>query len=121
VPVGVAAAVGDAAPVLGTAGGTLVAACAAAVLAAAASVATGPFDISEVQTLMPETVGTQMVMRIAWPPAVAVLATLPLLAAPGAADEGLTELQATIRYLFPIVALLGIVGLWLSRRKPALT
>jgi hypothetical protein len=121
VPVAVAAALGDAGTVLGIAGGTVVPACAAAVAAAAASVATGPFDITAVQAFVPETVGTQLIARVVWPPAVAVLATLPLLAAPGAADDGLTELQATVRYLFPLAALVALVAVWLTRRKPGLT
>lgn len=120
-PVAAAAVLGDADTVLGIAAGTVVPACAAAVAAAAASIATGPFDITTVQAFAPEAVGTQLVARVVWPPAVAVLATLPLLAAPGAADDGLTELQATVRYLFPLAALVALVAVWLTRRKPGLT
>lgn len=122
IPVGaVAALAAHRSVVLGTGLGALVPACAAAVVAAAASVATGPFDISNVQTLMPETIGTQMLFRVVWPPAVAVLGSLPVLAAPSAPSKGLTEVQATSQYLFPVAILVALVGMWLTRRKPGLT
>ena len=120
VPIAVAAVLGDAGTVLQAAGGTLVTACAAAIVGAAASVSSGPIEIAEVQTLMPETIGTQMLFRLAWPPGVAILACLPLLAGPSAAEHDLTVLQATSQYVFPIAILVGVVGLWLSRRKPSL-
>jgi hypothetical protein len=121
VPVAVVAAVGDTGVVLGVAAGVLPLAGAAAVLGAAASVAMAPFEIGDVQTLMPETIGTQMLMRVVWPPVVAVLACLPMLAAPTASEHDLTAFQATSQYLFPIVLLVALVGTWLTRRKPSLT
>ena len=119
VPVGVLAALADAGTVLQTAGGVIVTACAAAILGAAASVATSPFDPSSMQTVMPETIGTQLIFRIAWPPAVVVLATLPVLAARGAADKHIAPFSAATQYALPICIMLGLVTVWLSHRKPA--
>lgn len=117
-PVAVLAALGDAGTVLQTATGVLVPACAGAVLGAAASVATAPFDVAKVNVAMPEAIGTQMLFRVAWPPAVAVLCALPLLAAREAHADGLAELPATTQYLLPVALLLGLVSTWLARRKP---
>jgi hypothetical protein len=61
-----------------------------------------------------------MLMRVAWPPAVAILACLPLLAAPHAAEHDLTPFQSTAQYFFPVAILVAIVGMWLTRRKPSL-
>jgi hypothetical protein len=118
VPVGVLAAFGDPGKVLGTAGGVIVTACMAAVLGAAASVATAPFDPSAMTMQMPEAIGTTLIMRVAWPPAVAVIACLPVLAARGAEKKGIGEFPAATQYLFPICLLLGVVSIWLARRKP---
>jgi hypothetical protein len=119
VPIAVAAAVSEPSTVLQTAAGTLLPACAAAVFGAAASVATSPLDFGSMQAFMPETVGTQLMFRIAWPPAIAIIATLPVLAAHAAADDGLSPFGASISYLLPLCVMLGVVGIWLSRRKPA--
>jgi hypothetical protein len=89
------------------------------VLGAAASVATAPFDPSSMQSLMPETIGTQLLFRVAWPPAVAVLATLPVLAARAGVDKHLAPFAAATQYLLPICIMLGLVSVWLSQRKPA--
>jgi hypothetical protein len=122
VPVAVLAAVtGDSTTVLSVGAGVLPLACGAAVLGAAASVAMAPFEMSNVQTLMPETVGTQMLMRVLWPPAVPVLAALPVLAARHAAEHHLTTFQACSQYAIPITILVAIVGTWLTRRKPSVT
>jgi hypothetical protein len=90
----------------------------AAVLGAAASVATAPFDPSAMTMQMPEAIGTTLIMRVAWPPAVAVIACLPVLAARGAEKKGIGEFPAATQYLFPICLLLGVVSIWLARRKP---
>ena len=121
VPIGVLAAVADPGTVLQTAGGVLLPLCAAAVLGAAASVATGAFDITSVNSAMPEAIGTTMLFRAAWPPGIVVLASLPLLSARSAADRGLAELPAATQYIVPILTLLGVVGVWLTRRKPEVT
>lgn len=117
-PVAALALVAEPGTVLQTAGGVLLPACAAAVLGAAASVAMGSFDISKVNSAMPEAIGTTMFFRVAWPPGIVVLASLPLLAARSAADEGLAELPAATQFLLPILLLLGVVGAWLTQRKP---
>jgi hypothetical protein len=118
VPVGVLAALTEPGPVLQTAGALIVPACAAAVIGATASVATAPFDPASMSTLMPETVGTQLIFRIAWPPAIAVLATLPMLAAREAAGNDVSEFAAATQFLLPVCMMLGLVTLWLSKRKP---
>ena len=104
---------------LQTAGGVLVPACAAAVLGAAGSVATAPFDPGAMQTAMPEAIGTQVIFRVAWPPVVvdprrAADPVGPL----GAPTAGLAELPASTQYLLPVAVLLGVVSMWLARRKP---
>ena len=71
------------------------------------------------QTVMPETIGTQLLFRIAWPPAVVVLATLPVLAARAAADKHIAPFSAATQYALPICIMLGLVTVWLSHRKPA--
>ena len=79
-----------------------------------------PFDPASMQTLMPETVGSQLVMRVAIPPAITVVAYLPLLAAKDAAKHDVSELAAATQYLLPVCMILGLATLWLSRRKPAI-
>jgi hypothetical protein len=118
VPIGVLAALGDPGKVLGTAAGVTITACMAAVLGAAASVATAPFDPSTMASQMPEAIGTTVIMRVAWPPAVAIIACLPVLAARGAEQKGIGEFPAATQYLFPICLMLGAVSIWLARRKP---
>ncbi|MCU1374337.1 MAG: hypothetical protein JWO68_1623 [Actinomycetia bacterium] len=118
VPVGVVAYLGDAGKVLGTAGGVLIPACMAAVLGAAASVATAPFDPGAMAVQMPEAIGTQLIFRVAWPPAIVIVACLPVLAARGAEAKGLGEFPAATQYLLPLCILLGAVSMWLARRKP---
>jgi hypothetical protein len=119
IPVAVLAiAATDHGAVLQTAAGTLLPACVAAVLAASASVATAPFDPSSLQTVMPETIGMQLIMRVAWPPAVAILATLPVLAARAATDDELPPITGATQYLLLVCVMLGLVTVWLSRRKP---
>jgi hypothetical protein len=120
IPVGVLAAVLEPGPVLQTGGALLVPACAAAVLGAAASVAAAPFDPLASQSLMPETVGTQLVFRLAIPPGIAIIACLPILSAKDAATNGVSEFVAATQFLLPIGVLLGLTTIWLSRRKPVL-
>lgn len=117
-PVAALAVIAEPGPVLQTAGGVLLPACAAAVLGAAASVAMGAFDITKVNSAMPEAIGTTMLFRAAWPPGIVVLASLPLLSARSAADRGLAELPAATQYLVPVLVLLGVVGAWLTKRTP---
>lgn len=120
VPVAVVAAIVQPSNVLQTAAAVLIPACAAAVFAAASSVATSPFDMSAMQTLIPpETLGAQLIFRMVWPPAVAVLATLPVLAARAAVRHHLPPFGAAMSYVLPVGTMLAIVGVWLSRRKPS--
>jgi hypothetical protein len=118
IPVGVLAVLTEPGPVLQTAGALLVPACAAAVIGATASVATAPFDPASMSTLMPETVGTQLIFRIAWPPAIAVLATLPMIAAREAEANQVSEFAAATQFLLPVCMMLGLVTMWLAKRKP---
>jgi hypothetical protein len=118
VPVGVVAALTDHGKVLATAGAVVIPACMAAVLGAAASVATAPFDPGAISMQMPEAIGTQLIMRVAWPPAIVIVACLPVLSARGAEAKGIGEFAAATKYLLPICILLGAVSMWLARRKP---
>ncbi|MCU1487924.1 MAG: hypothetical protein JWN67_4670 [Actinomycetia bacterium] len=118
VPVAALAAFADSGKVLATAAAVLIPACMAAVLGAAASVATAPFDAGAMATAMPEAIGTQLILRVAWPPGIAIIACLPVLAARGAEAKGLGEFPAATQYLFPLCLLLGAVSMWLARRKP---
>jgi hypothetical protein len=120
VPVGLLALLTEPGTVLQTAAALLVPACAAAVLGASVSVAMAPFDPVSMQNLMPETVGSQLVMRTAIPPAITVVAYLPLLAAKDAARNDVSELAAATQYLLPVCLVLGLATIWLSRRKPML-
>jgi hypothetical protein len=120
IPIGVLAALMEPGPVLQTGGALLLPACAAAVLGATASVTTAPFDPMSAQTLMPETVGTQLIFRLAIPPAIAIIACLPILAAKDAATNDVSEFAAATQFLLPIGVMLGLVTIWLSRRKPVL-
>jgi hypothetical protein len=119
-PVAVVAVFVDASNVLQTAAALLIPACAAAVFGAAASVATAPFDIASMNTMIPpETLGAQLIFRMIWPPAVAVLATLPVLAAKSAFEDHLSPFGGAMSFLLPVSTMLALVGLWLSRRKPS--
>jgi hypothetical protein len=117
-PVAAVVVATDAGIALQSAAGTLPAACAAAVFGAAASVATGPFELTAMQTFVPEAVGTQLIFRFVWPPAVAVIGALPLLAARAAERDGLSPFGASISYLLPLATMLVVVGVWLAQRKP---
>ena len=120
VPIAVVAALTEPSTVLQTAAAVTIPACAAAAFGAAASVATSPFEMSSLQTLIPpETVGAQLIFRMIWPPAVTVLATLPVLAARSAVHDHLPPFGAAMSYLLPISTMLAVVGVWLNRRKPS--
>jgi hypothetical protein len=120
VPMAVVAVVVDPSNVLQTSAAVLAPACAAAVFGAAASVATAPFDISSMNTLIPpETLGAQLIVRMIWPPAVAVLATLPVLAAKSAVEDHLSPFGAAMSFVLPVSTMLALVGVWLNRRKPS--
>jgi hypothetical protein len=118
VPVAALAVAGDASVVLQTASGVFAVACAAAVLGAGASVATSPFDMASVQTLMPETVGTQLIFRVVWPPAIVVIGSLPVLAARAAVRDNASPFGAAVSFVLPLALMLMIVGTWLAQRKP---
>lgn len=118
VPVAVVAVIAGPDKVLATGAAVIIPACMAAVLGAAASVATAPFDPSAMAMQMPEAIGTQVIMRVAWPPALVIVACLPVLAARGAEAKGLGEFPAATQYLLPLALLLGAVSMWLARRKP---
>lgn len=112
---------GETATVVAVGTAVAVPACLAAVVGAAASVATAPFELTSVKAFVPEAIGAQMVLRAVWPPAVAVLAVLPLLAARGAVGQGLPPLDAAASAFGWAPAVLAAVfaaGGWLDRRAP---
>ena len=62
------------------------------------TVATAPFDPTSIQTLMPETIGTQLIFRIAWPPAIVIIASLPVLNARNAAAKHIAPFAAAMLF-----------------------
>lgn len=106
VPAGAALVVGLAAGLLAACGATV-------------SVVQGaPDPVDTLGMATPEIAGVRTVFRTAFPPALAVLGTLPLLAA-RAAERGVSEpppLEAAIAVLIPLVALTGLVGGWVRFR-----
>lgn len=66
----------------------------------------------------PEIAGTRTVFRTAWPPGLAVLGTLPLLAA-RAAERGVSEpppLAAAVNVALPLLLVAGLLGGWVRFR-----
>jgi hypothetical protein len=104
VPVGVAAAV--AAPLaLGGIGGALV------------SVLGGPITAHEAWTLAPpEAQGMRLAFRTAWPPAIAIIGALPVLAARVAVDDGRPGPQAALGAAAGVATLFVLVCGWVRIR-----
>ncbi|MEO6629002.1 MAG: hypothetical protein ABIP03_10595 [Aquihabitans sp.] len=102
VPLGVALLVG--------ASTGLLAACGAVV-----SVIQGAPDAVDVLALStPEIAGSRTVIRTAWPPGLAILGSLPLLAA-RAAERGISDpppVSAAVNVITPLVAVAVLVGGW---------
>lgn len=116
VPVVVGVAVlsgGEAAAVVAL---TSVSACVGAVIGAAASVATPPFQVGAVA--MPEAVGMQLIFRVVWPVAVTTISLTPLLTARAAVHRGEPASSGALS-LMGVVAIVAIAaGTWLRTRKP---
>jgi len=108
VPIGTAVPVGPALATAATAG--LLAACGAVV-----SVIQGAPDAVDVLSMTtPEIAGSRTVLRTVWPPGLAVLGTLPILAA-RAAERGFSDpppLAAALNVIVPLVAVAVLVGGW---------
>ncbi|MBW8826536.1 MAG: hypothetical protein JF603_09335 [Acidobacteria bacterium] len=91
---------------------------AAAVVGAACSTATAPFNFSSPVAFVPEAMGTQLIFRVAWPPAIAVVACLPLLA--GRSQLGAAAIaSAELATVLPITFVIAMANIWLARRRPA--
>ncbi len=96
----------------------------AAVAGAAVSVLMGApsqVRVDQVSMITPEFAGMRTVMRTAWPPALAVIGTLPVLVArivshrhklPASASSG------AITVLVPVLSLCVLVGGWVRFREP---
>src|SRR5262245_15903561 len=89
------------------------------VAAAATSVVSGTPDASagDAWTLVPpEVAGMRIVVRAAWPPALAVVGTLPVLAARAAAENGRPPASAGAAATLGGVAMFVLVAGWLRTR-----
>lgn len=89
-----------------------------AVIGAASSVATPPFQIGAVATAAPEAVGMQMVFRVVWPVAVTTISLTPLLAARAAANRGEPASAGAVSLLGVVMVVAIAAGAWLRSRKP---
>ncbi|MGI8757343.1 MAG: hypothetical protein ACR2MB_16105 [Acidimicrobiales bacterium] len=77
-----------------------------------------PEAVDTLSLMTPEIAGTRTVMRTAWPPGLAVLGILPLLAA-RAAEQGVrnpTPVVAAARACIPLVIVAVLVGAWVRFR-----
>jgi hypothetical protein len=92
-----------------------------AVVGAASTIATPPFDPASgggAFAPAPETVGMQVVFRLAWPIAVTIISLLPLLAGRAGLHQGEDPAQSAAGVL-PFMALpIGAAATWLNMRKP---
>ena len=89
----------------------------AAVAGALVSVLSGPASTTGSWAFAPpEAQGMRVVMRTAWPPALAVAGTLPLLMARWAVEDGRPGPEAAATVAAAIVALFLVVGGWVRLR-----
>lgn len=96
---------------------TAVCGCVGAVVGAAASVATPPFQVGAAAA-MPEAMGMQLVFRVVWPVAVTTISLTPLLAARAALNRGEPPSSGALS-LMGVVAIVAIAaGTWLRTRRP---
>jgi hypothetical protein len=89
------------------------------VAGAVTSVVSGMPDVSagDAWSLVPpEVAGMRIVVRAAWPPALAVLGTLPVLAARAAAENGRPVAAAAGAAAVGVVVMFVLVGGWLRMR-----
>ncbi|MFL6205447.1 MAG: hypothetical protein ACJ739_08845 [Acidimicrobiales bacterium] len=112
----VAAGFGDGALPTSVAAVTLVPQALGAVAGAIVSVLSGPMGGNETWALAPpEAQGMRVVFRSAWPPALAVLGTLPILAARAAVDSG-DPTAAALRAATAVAAVFALVCGWVRLR-----
>ena len=97
---------------------TAVSACVGATVAAAATVATSPFDLSQVKAFVPEAIGMQLVARVAWPPALTTLSLLPLVVGRTAVDRGDPAAPVATTVMWGVAIAVIAASVWLSHRKP---
>lgn len=106
VPIGVALIAGAVAGLLAGCGATV-------------SVVQGaPQAVDNLSMSTPEIAGARTVFRTAWPPGLAVIGTLPLLAA-RAAQQGASEpppVPAAINVTLPLLIIVGLLGGWVRFR-----
>lgn len=90
-----------------------------AVVGAACSAATAPFDPGAMNMLAtPEMMGIQLALRVSWPLLVAGIGWVPLLLGRAAQSAGTPVLPAEMNVVPFVVAVLACAIVWLSRRTP---
>jgi tryptophan-rich sensory protein len=90
-----------------------------AVVGAACSAATAPFDPGAMNMLAtPEMMGIQLALRVSWPLLVAGIGWVPLLLGRAAQSAGTPVLPAEMNVVPFVVAVLACAIVWLSRRSP---
>jgi hypothetical protein len=78
----------------------------------------GAPDPQEDQALLPpEAAGPRLVLRTAFPPALAVFGLLPVLLGRFAADNGRSPVDGTVDAVFLVVAVFGLVCAWVRYRE----
>lgn len=90
----------------------------AAVSGAAITVASeATLDSSQEAIMPPEVAGPRLLFRTVWPPAVAVIGMLPLLAARAAAEQGRRPGPSVTTFAIPVVVLCMAVFGWVRFRE----
>lgn len=84
--------------------------------AAVTVVSEATLDTSQEAVMPPEVAGPRMLFRTVWPPAVAVIGMLPILAARAAANAGKEVAPAVTTWSIPVVVLAMIVFGWVRFR-----
>jgi hypothetical protein len=69
----------------------------------------------------PEVAGMTTMTRAVWPPIVAILGSLPILAVREGVENGDNAVGAALRTAIGVVLLLGFVGAWVRHRDAART
>ena len=67
----------------------------------------------------PEVAGMTTMTRAVWPPIVAILGSLPILAVREGVQNGDNAVGAALRTAIGVVLLLGFVGAWVRHRDAA--
>lgn len=90
----------------------------AAVAGAAVSVVSEPtLDAASEALLPPEAAGPRLVLRVGWPPAVAVLGQLPLFTAERVSRAGLDPVPDATTAIVPVVVLSALIFAWVRYRS----